>query len=240
MDPLVSALESIASEMQQVRHQRTLNNLSKPSEFEIELKKSEPLIQKNFEEWRDYLHKYTLIMMAIAGFFATLFGSQWTRTIPDPVATYVGFGFIGLSILLALITIFTAIFVERQIVDARVFFALGTKKREDTENPIDAMRLNYLDAIGKNEKLLESATEPKDIAWLEQCLKADRRGIKRVKYIAAPATWYEYVRFWTTLCMIILSFVGVIMLMNQLLTKSLVTTASTIIFQPTAQYPSTI
>jgi hypothetical protein len=121
--------------------QRRLDDLRKPDGFLKEAEKAEPLIQKNFEEWRDYLHKYSLVMMSIAAFFTTLIGSNLLRITLNWTAVYWAFGFIGASVFLALLSIFITIFVERKIIDARIWFELPGKERI-TENPFNSAKRN--------------------------------------------------------------------------------------------------
>ncbi|KKW38548.1 MAG: hypothetical protein UY85_C0029G0032 [Candidatus Peribacteria bacterium GW2011_GWB1_54_5] len=200
--------------------QRRLDELNRPDRFLEEAAKSESLIQKNFEEWRDYLHKYSIVMMSITAFFTTLVGSNLMRVEPDWSTVYWSFGFIGTSVLLALLSIFITIFVERKIINARVLFALPGRKRDERINPIDGRKMDYRDSIEECKQKLKQETDPDEIKWLKLRIKADKRGLRLMKYVAAPVGWYESVRLWMTVLMLGMSFIGIVIMMSQFLRSS--------------------
>lgn len=224
------AIDSLTSE---IRLQRTLADMEKPDAFMKAADESHGLKRENFKEWRDYLYKYILIMTTITGFFTTLMSAKWTRVIPDPVTVYWAFGLMGSSIFVGLIAIFTTIFIERQIIDSHVLFALPTGKDRDPDiNPIDAHKMGARESIAENQAKLEIETDEKQRAILRMKIKADKRHLRLMKYVAAPVSWYEYVRLGTTATMIILSLAGIGILMNELLAHAVTEPTSATIQAP--------
>jgi len=205
----------------EVQFQRNLADSQKPDEFMKKADESEGLIRENFKEWRDYLYKYILVMTTITGFFTALMSAKWTRVVPDPATVYWAFGFMGVSIFVGLIAIFTTIFIERQIIDSHVLFALPTSKDRDPDvNPIDAHKMGARESIAENEIKLKTETDEKRREILKMQIKADKRHLRLMYFVAAPHEWYEYVRVGTTALMMVLSLAGIGILMHELLTSA--------------------
>jgi len=211
------AIDSLTREL---HFQRTMADLQKPDDFMKKAEESDALIRENFREWRDYLYKYILVMTTITGFFATLISANWTRVVPDLDMVFIAFILIGCSIAVGLIAIFATIYIEKKIIDARVIFALGGKNRGERVNPVDAIRIDCDEYIAENAAKLETETDPKEIEWLNIRIKADKRVSRLMKYVAAPAGWYEYVRTGTTALMVVFSFAGIVVLMREFLVHS--------------------
>ncbi len=212
---------SIDALTRQIEFQRNLEDLRRPSEFSKRAEESDALIRENFKEWRDYLHKYILIMTTITGFFTVLISAKWTRVVPDLGMVYTAFGLIGTSIVVGIIAIFATIFIEKRIVDARVMFSLpAVKKRDPRINLIECHRMDCREAIAENQAKLDQETNEDEIAWLKVRIKADKYHMKLMKYVAAPSEWIEYVRVGTTALMMCLSFAGIAILMHELLAHS--------------------
>ncbi|MBI5156354.1 hypothetical protein HZA45_03730 [Candidatus Peregrinibacteria bacterium] len=224
------AIDSLTSE---IRQHRTLADLAKPDAFMKAAEESHGLIRENFKEWRDYLYKYILMMTTVTGFFTTLMSAKWTRVVPDPVTVYWAFGLMGGSIFVGMIAIFVTIFIERQIIDSHVLFALPTSKDRDPDiNPIDAHKMGSRESIAENEAKLEVETDEKQRAILKMRIKADKRHLRLMYFVAAPVTWYEYVRLGTTALMVILSLTGIGILMNELLSHAVAEPTTPIIQAP--------
>jgi hypothetical protein len=212
------AIDSLTSEL---RHEHRLAALQKPDGFMKATDEWKILVRENFKEWRDYLHKYVIVMMAIAGFFTTLMSANWTRVIPDQVTVYWAFSLMGGSIFMGLTAIFFTIFIERQIIDSHVLFELPTKKDRDPDmNPIDSHKIGSRESIAENEAKLEQETDPVQCAILRNKIRADKRHLRLMYFVAAPVSWYEYVRVGATALMIILSLIGIALLMRELLVSS--------------------
>lgn len=227
------AIDQLTSE---IRFQRNLADSAKPDAFMKAAEESHGLIRENFKEWRDYLYKYILVMTTITGFFTALMSAKWTRVVPDPVTVYWAFGLMGGSIFVGMIAIFVTIFIERQIIDSHVLFALPTRKDRDPDiNPIDAHKMGSREAIAENEAKLEVETDEKQRAILKMRIKADKRHLRLMYFVAAPVTWYEYVRLGTTALMMILSLAGIGILMHELLTNAVVEQAPATIQTPQAE-----
>jgi len=128
----------------------------------------------------------------------------------------------GGSIFAGLIAIFATIFIERQIIDSHVLFALPTRKDSDPDiNPIDAHKIGARESIAENEAKLKTETDEKQQATLKMRIKADKRHLRLMYFVAAPHEWYEYVRVGTTTIMMVLSLTGIGILMHELLVRSL-------------------
>ncbi len=209
------AIDRLANEL---RFQRELDDLRKPNDFIKKAEESDALIRENFKEWRDYLHKYLLIMISITGFFTALLSAKWTRAVPDLGMIYAAFGLMGASIVVGLIAIFATIFIEKKIIDARVLFALpAVKKRDPRIHPVEMHKMDAREAIAENEAKLRTETDKDEIAWLKLRIKANGHHLKLMNYVTAPSEWFDYVRLGTTALMMGLSLLGIGLLMRELL-----------------------
>ena len=90
-------------------------------------------------------------------------------------------------------------------------------KNDERIHSVKAKKIDYVESIVELKKRLESETDEIEKAWLELRLKADTRGGKLMKFVGASVEWYEPVRFWTTVIMILLSLIGIGMFATELL-----------------------
>jgi len=217
-----SALEKIALEFSFFRisydsentRKRISETFNTPS-FVKEIEKNEPKVQKNIDDWRDYLHKYSLVLISIGGFFITMVTISQKNIDLGKIAY--GFAWLGISIAMTFLTIFLTIFLQRKILDGN--FAFGQwcgapyDKHPDEIHWADAVRRNLKELIEKNKEKLKTETlNKKERRNLKKAIKEDTKQLKSMKYCGGTYSWLEQVRVWLTTIIIITSFVGIFIL----------------------------
>ena len=86
-----------------------------------------------YSEWRSYVYRYVLLLLAIIGFSATLFG---TDTLVDKIQfqellnSYI---FLGISILVGFASIGYSIYKERKMLWGKMMWTIAGKYLEDKE-----------------------------------------------------------------------------------------------------------
>lgn len=199
---------------------------------------AKPLIHNNFESWRDYLYKYTLVMLSILGFLSTLIATRWIGELNiAPVVTSIVL--MGLSVVISFLTIFLTLYLERKFTAANMSFsqsmAVGFgKERDGDKNPMRCIEKYLAELIETREKELEtlkgrrnaeglSALDIEKLDWeiadLETGIKTDKRDKSLMKYVGMQYTSYETLRLIITIIIVALSTIGMGMIIYALLSS---------------------
>lgn len=218
-DRFVYALESFKRNYETDKQIEGIRKITSNSK---DYKENEEKVQKNIDDWRDFLHKYSLILMSIAGFFVALL--TLTKESVDWVQIKYGFLLLGISITLTFITIFTTLFLQRKIIDGNFYFGLyctkpWTEHEDKTLHYTDAMRINLEKWIISNAVKLVTANNLKkhQEKYLKNLIKTDRKVLRGLKYSGGTYKWFEYVRVWSTIIILVTSFWGIYKIATEIL-----------------------
>lgn len=196
-------------------------DLSKKSMWQEESEKMEVLAEKNFQEWRDYLYKFAFVMITVLGFLISLIATRWIGEGLDISKIELSLNLIGASLVGAFLTIFYSMYLERRFEDAEVNFALGMEvgncDHKDAVHPFEALRLNTKTFINKNKADLKKTTDPKMRRTLRLRIRADKKALRKIKYMGVKLTTYDAIRFSITAVVIGLSLAGMFVLSRELL-----------------------
>lgn len=198
--------------------------------FTEEWEESKPIIQKNFESWRDYLYKYALVLVSVLGFLTTLIATKWVGQLSIALVI-VGIVCILLSILITFLSIFITLYLERKFVAANMAFTqcmqVGFHKADGQDDgrrsPMRAIEKYLGEVIVKREHDLEDLKKQRAVDGLSEFnkekldgeildlgmgIKGDRRTKALMKYVGIQYTGYETARLIITIAIIILSLSG--------------------------------
>jgi len=205
MDSIARSFEKVASELQAFRmkyeSECSLKNIKESfnsgTSLKDELDLQEPKVQKNIDDWRDYLHKYSLILISVLGFFIAL-ATLTEKEIDLPNIT-MGLVLVGISLVITFIAIFSTIFLQRRIIDGNFAFGLHCKepytKHPDEIHYNDAIRRNLRETIqGYKVQLKSKELSKKERRVLKKTLKADMRMFRALKYSGGTYLWLEHIR----------------------------------------------
>ncbi|MDD2680751.1 MAG: hypothetical protein PHE20_01455 [Patescibacteria group bacterium] len=169
--------------------------------------KASDLSLKNYSTWRDYLHKYYLVMLAIAGGLGIYQDGNRSSLILIVIGVLIGF-----------LTINLYLYWERKhirfsydidITKPYKFFNHSDIKESD---PPLALRLNLRDVIEANRKLLKESSNKEESKILKGKINADKRWLSMIKY------WnmYGFDPFWITgvIISLLLTFLGLILIIS--------------------------
>jgi len=189
--------------------------------------KTEPRIHKNFESWRDYLYKYSLAMISILGFLASLIATRWIGEI-NVTLVVISIICIGFSIAVTFLSMFVTLYLERVFIETARQFTLCMKvgygnEKDGIKHPARCVERYYDELIPKREKELEELQKQRqidglgaldqmrldyDITDLKTGIKHDKRTRSLMKFVGFEYTSYEAVRLWITIAVIVMSFAG--------------------------------
>lgn len=191
-----------------------MDNLEKLSEGVKEL---EERSMKNFSEWRDYLHKYFLIVLTIIGgtrIFSTNIALQ------NDLITIGIYGALG-GVFIGFILINLYFYVERKWMQITANISAVNPERlynhPDAKGDIKlGIKLNLEEGISDMRRKLGQSKSSLEKKELLSKIAADKKFIRLIKYIGAPfggfieKIWFigVFVSLLLTLGGIILMFMG--------------------------------
>lgn len=231
---LVNEVRRLVSALETTERRKELEKITsrgdKKDMFTEEWEESKPIIQKNFESWRDYLYKYGLVLISVLGFLTTLLATKWIGQL-SIVLVVLGIVCIGLSVLMIFVSIFITLYLERKFVAANMAFTqcmqVGFHKEDGQDdgkrNPMKAIEKYLAQVIVKREAELEelnkkcasnglSDLDQEKLDWeiadLSTGIKGDRRTKALMKYVGVQYTSYETARLIITIIVVVVSLVG--------------------------------
>jgi len=171
--------------------------------------------QENFSQWRDFLYKYYLIIMAVIGGTGLFASSEQLKNY------YISLGlFLCLfGIIIGFLLINVYFYFERKTLQIESYITNSNPyklyEHPDVENNIIlAMKLNLKNVIKNNENLLKNTKEKKKINALKIAVKADKRMVGLLKYFGGnfggiiERTWFS-----TVIISFILSSAGLFLIL---------------------------
>lgn len=225
------ALEKIAYELTFFRinyeaenTRRRIDETFKVNPLIKQIEENDIKVQKNIDDWRDYLHKYSLILISIAGFLLAIVTlNKSSIEISDAIS---GFIWLGISIGATFFAIFLTVFLQRRIIDGNFAFSqccgAPNDKHPDEIHWSDAVRRNLKDSIDRNKQKLKEDCENmhyKEKRNLKKGIWEDTRLLKSMKYCGGTYSWLEKVRLFFTMTIVITSFYGVFALGETLISQ---------------------
>lgn len=229
---LTMEVRNLVAVLERAERTKTIDRITdrgdKKDLFAEAWEEAKPLIHKNFESWRDYLYKYTLVVLSILGFLSTLIATKWMGELNIPLVV-TSIVLMGLSIVVSFLTIFLTLYMERKFAAANMSFsqsmAVGFgKERDGDKNPMRCIEKYLAELIEQREKALEvlkkrrsvqglSALDIEKLDWeiadLETGIKADKRDRSLMKYVGVQYTSYETLRLIITIVIVALSTSGI-------------------------------
>lgn len=175
---------------------------------------------RNFAEWRDYLHRYYVLILAFlagTGIFSAI------NDVKGPVITYGVYLALG-GVLYGFLAINIYFYFERRWFQISNYATLGfnaTHSHPDVENdPVLASRLNISAKIIEFKTQLKKARKSKDkkkIHHLKSLIRGHKMEMGLMKYLGQQFGFIE--RFWVASVIIsfLLTSVGVAMVFSVLL-----------------------
>lgn len=156
--------------------------------------------KENFSQWRDFLYKYYLIIMAVIGGTGLFASSEQLKNY------YISLGlFLSLfGIIFGFLLINIYFYFERKTLQIESYITGSNPyklyEHPDVENNIIlAMKLNLKKIIKDHEDLLKNTKEKKKIVALKTAIKADKRMVGLLKYFGGnfggiiEGTWFSTV-----------------------------------------------
>lgn len=176
----------------------------------------------NFSAWKDYLHKYYVVILAFLSFIVALTG---TDTIRSSFFLLWGSCILGASIIIGFIGIHWYLFVERKWIEISTRMAAmphvyGERMLPDEADDLKPEELRYTNPrvhwrnknnieIQNLKKKIAECPNKEDKALYRLHLKGTRIENRLVKYVGATAGgWIEKVWFTFVLTSTTLSFIG--------------------------------
>jgi len=160
---------------------------------------------KNYSSWRDYLHKYYLVMLVIAGGLGIYQKANQLSLILIISGVLVGFIIINLYL-----------YWERKHIrfsydiDITKPYKLFDHPDIKESNPPLALKLNLKKTIEDNKNLLKQSKDKEQSKLLKGKIKADKRCLKMIKY------WnmYGFEPIWITgvVVSLLLTFAGIVLI----------------------------
>lgn len=216
---IASAFEKIGLEVSLFRiryesectNRRIKETFASVHDLKESIAEKEPKVQKNIDDWRDYLHKYSLVLLSSLGFFIGL-----VNLTPKPIdleQITTGFIFICISLVVVFFAIFSTIFLQRKIIDGNFSFGLLCKEpytqHPDEVHYHDAIRRNLKDGIEKvKEELKNPSLNKKEKRNLKKRIQADKRMLGSLKYSGGTYLWLEQFRGVLTVLILATSLIG--------------------------------